>query len=376
MKEKELKLRESREGLKIKATELLDKAIEEKRDLNDTENEELRSLENQIKNLDKAIDLLPKNEQREIPQFEDGAEEREQLNAEEEVREFVSFLKGERRALVTNSGANTPVSVENTIRTLVGQLSPIRANSNVIPLTGSSKILVGSADISASYVSEGSTITPDTSTVSPVTFDGHKLTGIVKVSEEFLNDSPAGSVNDYLNRAVAKAFAKVENLKFVLGSGSGEPQGCITGASTGVTCASTSAITASELRSWLLSIDQSLMPNAIGLVNASTMGALMALADDNDFIRIFWDASTNTFRVNGIPFYINSNIASIAASAKVGVIGDFKNYYAIGDRQGMDVQRLNELYRANGYVGFKFTARNDAHVLDDDAFKLLVMAAE
>ena len=43
-------------------------------------------------------------------------------------------------------------------------------------------------------------------------------------------------------------------------------------------------------------------------------------------------------------------------------------YYTIADRSGISAQKLNELYAANGQVGYKFNARNDAKVILNDAF--------
>lgn len=48
----------------------------------------------------------------------------------------------------------------------------------------------------------------------------------------------------------------------------------------------------------------------------------------------------------------------IAAGAKTIAFGDF-SYYWIADRQGRSFKRLNELYAANGQVGFLGSQRVD-----------------
>jgi membrane-bound ClpP family serine protease len=54
------------------------------------------------------------------------------------------------------------------------------------------------------------------------------------------------------------------------------------------------------------------------------------------------------------PIKTSSHVPTIAASAKVIAFGDFSHYW-VADRQGRSFQRLNELYAANGQVGFRAT---------------------
>lgn len=49
------------------------------------------------------------------------------------------------------------------------------------------------------------------------------------------------------------------------------------------------------------------------------------------------------------------------------------SYYWIGDRQGVTFKRLNELYAANGQVGFLATKRVDARLIVPEAVKILKM---
>lgn len=76
----------------------------------------------------------------------------------------------------------------------------------------------------------------------------------------------------------------------------------------------------------------------------------------------------------GKPVQISDDVAAIAASAKVALFGDF-SYYWIADRQGRYFQRLNELYAANGYVGFRAFERVDGKLILSAAMKYLQMSA-
>ncbi len=54
--------------------------------------------------------------------------------------------------------------------------------------------------------------------------------------------------------------------------------------------------------------------------------------------------------------------------------GDF-SYYWIADRQGRTFKRLNELYAANGQVGFLAWQRLDAKLILSEAVKALQQKA-
>jgi HK97 family phage major capsid protein len=50
--------------------------------------------------------------------------------------------------------------------------------------------------------------------------------------------------------------------------------------------------------------------------------------------------------------------------------GDF-SYYYIADKPGIGIQRLNELYAANGNVGFRAFRRTDGELILAEAVKHL-----
>ena len=68
----------------------------------------------------------------------------------------------------------------------------------------------------------------------------------------------------------------------------------------------------------------------------------------------------------GRPVIASTAVTTAAATVKSIVFGDL-SYYTIADRQGISAQKLSELYAANGQVGYKFSARNDAKVVLSEA---------
>lgn len=72
------------------------------------------------------------------------------------------------------------------------------------------------------------------------------------------------------------------------------------------------------------------------------------------------------------PVKTSAYVPTIQPGAKVMAFGDF-GYYWIADRQGRAFQRLNELYAANGQVGFRVTQRVDGKLILKEAVKILKM---
>jgi HK97 family phage major capsid protein len=62
------------------------------------------------------------------------------------------------------------------------------------------------------------------------------------------------------------------------------------------------------------------------------------------------------------------------SGAKTILFGDF-SYYWIADRQGRTFKRLNELYAANGQVGFLASQRLDGKLILPEAVKALQQKA-
>jgi hypothetical protein len=74
----------------------------------------------------------------------------------------------------------------------------------------------------------------------------------------------------------------------------------------------------------------------------------------------------------GRPIKTSAYMPTMATAAKAVAFGDFK-YYWIADRQGRSFKRLNELYAANGQVGFLGSQRVDGKLILPEAIKVLQM---
>ncbi|MBQ3462847.1 MAG: phage major capsid protein, partial [Clostridia bacterium] len=206
-----------------------------------------------------------------------------------------------------------------------------------------------------------------------VTLGTHKLSTIIKVSEELLNDS-AFNLENYISQEFVRRMAAAEEEAFISGNGTGKPTGLLTTGETGVTSASATAITADEIIDLYHSLRTPYRKNASFITNDSTIKAIRKLKDTNG--QYLWQPGLQAGQPDTIlnrPIHTSAYMPEIGKGNKILLFGDI-SYYWIADRQGRSFQRLNELFAKNGQVGFRVFQRLDAKLLLPEAVKTLVMA--
>lgn len=243
--------------------------------------------------------------------------------------------------------------------------------------SGSHKIPVVASHGTANWVEETGEIPETTETFGQKHIGAHKLTALIKVSEELLNDS-AFDLEDYFRREFARRISNAEELAFITGDGNGKPTGLFSddeGAELGLTTASATEITADEVINLYYSLRSPYRKKAVWLLNDSTINAIRLLKDKNG--QYLWQPALKEGAPDtllGRPVYTSVAVPSIGAGQKVMAFGDLK-YYWIGDREGISFRRLNELYATTGQVGFLATKRVDAKLILPEAIKVMQMAS-
>ena len=229
----------------------------------------------------------------------------------------------------------------------------------------------------ASLIDEEGAYTESDDSFAQVSIGAYKLGTMIKVSEELLNDS-VFDLESYIAREFARRIGTKEEEAFFTGDGTGKPLGILAasgGAETGVTAASATAVTADELMDLFYSLKSPYRKNAVWILNDSTIKAIRKLKDNNG--QYLWQPSLvagTPDTILGRPVKTSAYMPAIAAGAKTIAFGDF-SYYWIADRQGRSFKRLNELYAANGQVGFLGSQRVDGKMILPEAVKVLVQKA-
>ncbi|WP_069649644.1 phage major capsid protein [Caloranaerobacter ferrireducens] len=374
-----------------KIREMLDKLEEMKTEvrslMNEDKVEEAEKKMEEVRALQKKIELekqLLEEEKREIPEVDEVKEEREEQNQEEEYRNvFYKFIRGteitpeEKRVLsvgtAASGGYTVPQSFQKKLIQKLEELNIMRKLANVIRTDSDTDIPIVVSHGSAAWTAEGAAYNESDETFGQITIKAYKLTRIIKVTEELLNDS-AFDLENYLVNEFARSIAKAEESAFINGDGTDKPEGVFVGADVGVTAASSSAITADEIIDLYYALPRAYRDKAVWIMNDATAKAIRKLKDSNgDYL---WEkgfgSEPNT--ILGRPVYTSEFAPTFGVNAKVIAFGDM-SYYTIADRQTRSFQRLNELYAANGQVGFRVYERVDGKLTLSEAVKVLQMAA-
>lgn len=92
--------------------------------------------------------------------------------------------------------------------------------------------------------------------------------GLVRFSVELLQDSDLNLVA-FLERKLSERVGRRESIVYTTGTGTAQPQGIVTGAVSGVTAGSATAVTADELLDLIHSVDPAYRQPAPGRSSGS-----------------------------------------------------------------------------------------------------------
>lgn len=275
----------------------------------------------------------------------------------------------------SEGGYLVPDEYESTLIEKLHDENIIRQYATVIKSSnGDKKIPVVAGYGEATWTDEEAAYTESDDSFGVITLGAHKLTSIIKVSEELLNDS-AFDLEQYISKEFVRRMAAAEENAFINGTGTGRPTGILQTAETGKTTAAAAAITADEVIDLYHSLRPPYRKNAVFIANDSTVKAIRQLKDSNGMY--LWQPGLKEGQPDtliGNRIISSAYMPEIGAGKKPILFGDV-SYYWIADRQGRTFQRLNELYAATGQVGFRTFQRVDGKLTLAEAVKTLTCKA-
>ena len=273
----------------------------------------------------------------------------------------------------TEGGYLVPTEFETQLVGMMVDQDPLRALSHVITTASDRNIPVETSKGTFDYIAEeaayGAASDP---AFGQVVLSAFKSGGIIKVADELLQDSMF-DLQSYLVTNAADRFSTLEETNFANGDGSGKPKGIFnTSTVAGVSlpnlnAGSVSAITADNLVDLYHKLGRKYRQTAVFVMADATAKYLRkiktGISGDTTYV---WQPSLLAGQpdlILGRPVVITGGAPAIASAAKTICFVDLSRFY-VCDRLGTTMQRLNELYAANGQVGFRFTRRNDARLVD------------
>lgn len=228
-------------------------------------------------------------------------------------------------------------------------------------------------------VAENSSVSQASSEMSfgQITFNAYKYSSkLVLVPIELIQDS-AFDVQGFVAEALGIRLGRITNNHYTVGTGSSQPNGVVTAATSGVTGATgeTSTLVYADLVNLIHSIDPAYRIGAEFMLHDSTASVIEQLKDGNG--RPLLNSSLAgisepvkagepgkaTYTVLGYPVVINNDMATMAANAKSVLFGDFSKF-VIRDVLDFMLVRFGETYMASGQIGFLAFMRTDSDLVD------------
>lgn len=319
------------------------------------------------------------------------------LTAEEKALIVPSFMPAEQKALyagdATTGGFFASTDFMNELIAYRLLVSPMRKVCRIQQTSGEKVQMPSLAnDTTVYWATEQASFTDSADpTVGMITIPVHEARGLLKVSQQNLEDS-LFNLEDFMKDRLVKNFAKKEGAAFINGSGAGQPRGLMSypqKATTAYAGGSAGKNNVTDAVPFVLS------GGAAGAIKADDiLNVVMDLKADYDAaatyiftrgtlnqIRLFKDSQQRPLwqpfgggdlpaQIYNHPYVEMPDMPEIASGAFPIAVGDFSNYMIV-DRITLNIQQLNELYAASGLVGFIARLRVGGDLLLPEAFRLL-----
>ena len=236
-----------------------------------------------------------------------------------------------------NGGFLLPYVLDPTIiLTNTGSANPWRRISRVVTTTSNAWQGVNSAGVNAGWLAEGTAKTDGSPTVGQIQIKPQKAAAWVYGSFEVLADTDFGQ---QLPGLLADAKDRLEESAFATGTGTAQPLGAITAATTVITAATTGAYVLADV----YSTHQNLTPR---FRTTNTAAWVMNVAIINK-TRQFDTAGGSSFWTNlglGQPEQLlgkrveesTTMVSTLTTGSKIVIFGDF-NQFIIVDRVGVSL---------------------------------------
>ena len=204
----------------------------------------------------------------------------------------------------------------------------------------------------------------------------------IAVPLELLQDASIDIVA-MVNQRVVDRVGRIQNQMYTTGTGTGQPNGLFTAASTGKTGATGQTLTViyDDLVDLVDSVDYAYGVNPMKwMFNQTTRKVLRKIKDTTG--RPIWTPGYELGATAGTPdtllgydVVINNDVASPAANAKTIAFGDLSKYM-IRDAMELTMFRFEDsAFMLKGQVGFVAWARSGGNLLDTAAVSLYAHSA-
>jgi HK97 family phage major capsid protein len=218
---------------------------------------------------------------------------------------------------------------------------------------------------------EAAAYNEDEGTVTQKDLILYKYTKLTKVNDEFLMYQGT-NWESWFSNAMGRAVAGTENTIYTTGTGTGQPEGVLVGATVANTTAVTDVILPSELTALIGYLGGGYnVPSECGFLMRNATKWYLKGSGGTSVVPFAYVGTPQGGDFFGYPAVVSDDMEDYTTgSSKPVLFGNF-NYYGVVEKPGMIVQRNPYLYMANGQVGIFASIFRGGGVLQSEAFYYL-----
>ncbi len=393
--DKILEMRAQRAKLANEARALIDRAEAEKREMSAEERGQWETILGEAEKLKNNIDLAERQAALELDVRDAPPASRDTKNVEERKLEaFRRFLttgaREEYRALANDSDASGGYlhAAEQFVNRLIQGLDNmvfVRQYATILPVTSADELGAPSLDDDLSdptWTTEVAEISEDTTMAfGRRSLKPNQLSKLIKVAMKLLRTSVIPVENLVADR-MARKFAIAQENNFLNGDGSNEPLGIFEASDDGVPTSrdvssgnTDTAITADGLVNAKYAMKGQYRSKARWIFHRDAMKMISKLKDgEGQYLWRAGIAAGEPDTLLGIPVDESEYVPNtFTTTLYVGALACWE-YYWIAELQGLEMQRLNELYARNSQIGFIGRAYADGAPVLPDGFVRVQLA--
>jgi HK97 family phage major capsid protein len=286
-----------------------------------------------------------------------------------------SELRAAGVATASAGGYTVPPAFRAKLVEQMSFVAPMRQYAEVITTDTGANLPWPTVDDTANegaILAENTQVSEQDFVFGQASLDAYMYTSkLVRVSFQLLNDN-AFNLEAYLARALGQRIGRIQNRHFTVGTGTGQPDGIVTGATVGKVGATgqTTTVTYDDLVDLTDSIDLAYAGNQQFMMSQSARKAIRKLKDSQG--RPLWEPSLQVGTPDTLLGYgiaLNNLVPAPAASAKSILFGNFRDAYLIRDVSDVQLLRLQERYADFLQVGFLAFARADGTLQNASAVR-------
>lgn len=287
----------------------------------------------------------------------------------------------ERRDLLTTSGAMIPTNVVQDIYLRIIQRSGVLAAGpriiNTDPSGAQLKLNQFAAFSTATITAEGSAISESDPTVTSITLGAYAYKFLCQFSNELVDDNTVNFQTAFAQQA-ANGIANAIAAHYATGSGTAQPEGIMTNATSGVTGGTgvAGAPTYANIISLYGSLPSQYRATSAFIMNSATFTHAANLTDTTGrslVLPSMVDGAPDTLL--GRPLYLDNNIPSYGTGVKSIWFGSMQDYFVVRNAGPLRLTPSMDFALDRDLMTVRVTFRTDSKSVNTDAARVFVGGA-